>query len=133
VNEQQQVQQQQDQQCKQQEQRVSNEEEPQPPAECASDGLPAGLTPTPGSGGGAAAATGLAAPGDQSSFFPRQHLCLGVGEAQLSRVEMFRQQSGVAVQLKQRVFDVPPLNGEREILHARCSSEGPRWAGYDLF
>ena len=68
-----------------------------------------------------AAFCGGAAAGDAASAasivesFPRRRLCLGTGEAQLGRAEMFRQHSGVAVVLKQRMFDVPALNGKREV------------------
>jgi len=43
----------------------------------------------------------------------RGRLHIGVGRAALSRADMFRAQSGVAVELTDRVFDVPPWDGAR--------------------
>lgn len=43
---------------------------------------------------------------------PQLWLCAGIGQACVGRVEMFRLQHGVAVQLTQRLYDVPSLNGE---------------------
>lgn len=44
----------------------------------------------------------------------QQHcLPVGIGTACLGRGDMFRAQHGVAVELQQRVYDVPALNGER--------------------
>ncbi len=42
----------------------------------------------------------------------RTHLHVGVGRALMSRKEMFRSSSGLAVAMEQRVFQVPPCNGE---------------------
>lgn len=42
----------------------------------------------------------------------RTHLHLGVGMAMMSRKEMFRASSGLAIAMQQRVFQVPPCNGE---------------------
>jgi hypothetical protein len=42
----------------------------------------------------------------------QQWLCAGVGRACVGRADMFRLQHGVAVELTQRVYDVPSLNGE---------------------
>lgn len=42
----------------------------------------------------------------------QQWLCAGIGQACIGRAEMFRLQHGVAVELTQRVYDVPSLNGE---------------------
>lgn len=44
----------------------------------------------------------------------QQHLhwlCAGIGRACVGRAEMFRLQHGVAVELTQRLYDVPSLNG----------------------
>jgi predicted ribosome-associated RNA-binding protein Tma20 len=42
----------------------------------------------------------------------RTHLHLGVGMAMMSRKEMFRASSGLAIAMQHRVFQVPPCNGE---------------------
>jgi hypothetical protein len=34
-------------------------------------------------------------------------LCIGLGRTKMGRVEMFRVQHGVAVQMEQRVYEVP--------------------------
>lgn len=49
---------------------------------------------------------------DSSSSRQQHWLCAGIGKACVGRVEMFRLQHGVAVELTQRVYDVPSLNGE---------------------
>lgn len=53
----------------------------------------------------------------------QQWLCAGIGQACMGRVEMFRLQHGVAVQLTQRLYDVPSLNGERH--HAVAVTNKP--------
>jgi hypothetical protein len=53
-------------------------------------------------------------------------LLLGVGRAVVGRVELARQQQGVAVELVQRVWQVPPLNGEL----LTCNTPEPRLASY---
>lgn len=48
----------------------------------------------------------------------QQWLCAGIGKACVGRAEMFRLQHGVAVQLTQRVYDVPSLNGGSDVEHS---------------
>eukprot|EP00775_Hariotina_reticulata_P008168 gene8168-8359_t len=45
------------------------------------------------------------------SQMQQQQLYVGVGRVTAGRVGLFRQQQGVAVQMTQRVFDIPPCNG----------------------
>jgi hypothetical protein len=46
---------------------------------------------------------------DSPAAQQRRHLHLGIGRAQMGRVEMFRVQSGVAVTMEQRVYEVPSV------------------------
>jgi hypothetical protein len=41
----------------------------------------------------------------------QQQLYVGVGRVTAGRVGLFRQQQGLAVEMTQRVFDIPPCNG----------------------
>lgn len=47
-----------------------------------------------------------------SSDLPdRSNLYIGIGRMLMSRSEVFRSQNGVAIEMQQRVFDVPSWNG----------------------
>lgn len=61
-------------------------------------------------GATAAAAAGTAGPTTSSCA----RLCVGIGRASMSRTEMFRASHGVAVEMMQRVYDVPSpsIDGE---------------------
>lgn len=70
----------------------------------------------------AAAAADLAAAAAASKPFAAAGglLCIGLGRAQMGRVEIFREQHGVAVKLEQRVYDVPSPSiegGASNLLH----------------
>jgi hypothetical protein len=49
----------------------------------------------------------------QQQLPERQSLCVGVGRVTAGRRELFAQQSGLAVEMLQRVFDTPAVNGGR--------------------
>lgn len=49
---------------------------------------------------------------DTAAALPsRDHLHLGVGRAVDSRVALFRSSEGLAIEMVQRVYDIPPVNG----------------------
>jgi hypothetical protein len=41
----------------------------------------------------------------------RAHLHLGIGRAARSRVALFNSMEGLAVEMLERVYDIPPVNG----------------------
>ncbi|KAI8472058.1 MAG: S-adenosyl-L-methionine-dependent methyltransferase [Monoraphidium minutum] len=50
-------------------------------------------------------------PDAQARLAPRHRLHVGVGRAAGGRVELFRLQGGMAVEMVERVYDIPPCNG----------------------
>ena len=46
---------------------------------------------------------------------PRSHLFLGVGRCVEGRRGMFRQQSGLAVEMVERVYETPSINGQCDV------------------
>lgn len=50
--------------------------------------------------------------GSEKGNQDRNSLFIGKGKAAMSRTEIFRESKGIAVEMTERVFDLPPCNSK---------------------